>query len=91
MRLLAALFLETSVIIHATWSVQDQRHYGGVTVASISTTIATLSLAGCPLMAGFYTKDGILEVSWAVSVPTADLVSFMGGLTGVVLADGVSK
>jgi NADH:ubiquinone oxidoreductase subunit 5 (subunit L)/multisubunit Na+/H+ antiporter MnhA subunit len=78
----AALFLGAGMVIHATWSIQDQRRYGGVAVASTPTTIATLSLAGCPFLAGFYTKDGILEVSWAVAEPTSDIASF--GLLFVV-------
>ena len=68
----AALFLGAGSVIHATHANQDQRRYGSVGVAGLPATVATLSLAGWPFLAGFYTKDGILEVSWAVMVPVAD-------------------
>jgi NADH:ubiquinone oxidoreductase subunit 5 (subunit L)/multisubunit Na+/H+ antiporter MnhA subunit len=68
----AALFLCAGGVIHVAYSGQDQRRYGGVPVAPVPATIATLSLVGWPFLSGFYTKDAILEVSWSVMHPAAD-------------------
>ena len=65
----AALFLGAGMVIHASWSSHDRRRLGVITVPATPTTLATLSLTGCPFLASFYTKDSILEVSWAVSSP----------------------
>lgn len=67
----ALLFQGAGVVIHACADVQDMRRSGG---AHFSLPLAwtvllqgSLSLLGWPFQAGFYSKDAILEQSWASS------------------------
>jgi len=75
----AALFLSAGFVIHANASHQDLRRYGGL-LCPAGTIVASASLAGWPLLSGFYTKDGILEVSWTAMHPVADIAN-----TGMLL------
>lgn len=65
----ALLFLGAGSIIHALSDEQDMRKMGGVvrvlpfTYAMIC--IGSLALVGFPFLAGFYSKDVILEVAYA--------------------------
>jgi proton-translocating NADH-quinone oxidoreductase chain L len=65
----ALLFLGAGSVIHALSDQQDMRKMGGIlqilpfTYAMMC--IGTLSLIGFPFLAGFYSKDVILEVSFA--------------------------
>nr|QBB87161.1 NADH dehydrogenase subunit 5 [Helicana wuana] len=68
----ALLFMCAGIIIHSVGNYQDIRHMGGLvqfmplSVAFMS--VANLALCGFPFLAGFYSKDMILEVafmSWA--------------------------
>jgi proton-translocating NADH-quinone oxidoreductase chain L len=65
----ALLFLSAGSVIHATSDEQDMRKMGGlqpflpITYAVI--LIGSFSLAGFPFMAGFYSKEAILESSYA--------------------------
>ena len=60
----ACLFLGSGSVIHALSGEQDIRRMGGLGL-KIRTTyrtflIATLAIAGVPLLAGFFSKDAIL-------------------------------
>src|SRR5215475_4899572 len=60
----ACLFLGSGSVIHALGGEQDMRRMGGLSL-KIQTTfrtflIATLAIAGVPLLAGFFSKDAIL-------------------------------
>lgn len=65
----ALLFLGAGSVIHALSDEQDMRKMGGlkeILPFSYSiTVIGSLALIGFPFLAGFYSKDIILEVSYA--------------------------
>ena len=60
------LFLCAGVIIHGIGDIQDIRYLGGVLrglpVISVFFIGASLALCGFPFIAGFYSKDVILEI-----------------------------
>ncbi len=60
----ACLFLGSGSVIHAMHHAQDLKDMGGLRkkmpVTFVTFAIATLALAGLPLMSGFYSKDAIL-------------------------------
>jgi NADH-quinone oxidoreductase subunit L len=74
----ALLFLGAGSVIHAMHHEQDMRHYGGLR-KSIPLTfwamlLGTLAITGVGIygiggFAGFYSKDAIIEVSWAAGKP----------------------
>lgn len=63
----ALLFLTAGAVIHALANEQDIRKYGGLQqILKFSYTcllIGTLALVGTPFLAGFYSKDVILELA----------------------------
>ena len=65
----ALLFLGAGVAIHATSDVQDLRLQGGAHQALpwawATLLLGTVSLIGTPFLAGYYSKDAILEIAWA--------------------------
>lgn len=71
----ALLFLGAGVAIHATADVQDLRLAGGghraLPFAWACLLLGTLSLVGWPFLAGYYSKDAILELAWATPGPFA--------------------
>ncbi len=91
----ACLFLGSGSVIHALGGEQDIRKMGGL-ASKIPTTyrtflIATLAIAGVPLLAGFFSKDAVLaaafeahfesapwlgRVLWAAALFTAGLTAF---------------
>nr|AKM70284.1 NADH dehydrogenase subunit 5 [Cethosia biblis] len=62
----ALLFMCAGVIIHMTNNNQDIRMMGGISIfvplTSLCMNISNLSLCGIPFLAGFYSKDMILEM-----------------------------
>jgi NADH-quinone oxidoreductase subunit L len=67
----ALLFLGAGSVIHAMHHEQDMRNMGGLRKDIPFTfwmmTIGTLALTGFPFTAGFYSKDAIIEASYAAS------------------------
>ena len=65
------LFLGAGAVIHAVVDNQDFRKYGGlITFLPLTYSvilIASLSLVAFPFMAGFYSKDFILESAYGLS------------------------
>src|SRR5690606_22989925 len=61
----ALLFLGAGSVIHALGGEQDMRRMGGLgkrmRVTGTTALIATLAIAGVPLLAGFFSKDAILS------------------------------
>nr|YP_010026610.1 NADH dehydrogenase subunit 5 [Phyllocnistis citrella]QOQ85858.1 NADH dehydrogenase subunit 5 [Phyllocnistis citrella] len=61
----ALLFLCAGMIIHLMCDIQDIRFMGGIgkfiPLTSLCMNISNLSLCGIPFLAGFYSKDLILE------------------------------
>jgi len=65
----ALLFLSAGAVIHALADEQDMRRMGGL-IKTLPFTyslmfIGSLSLAGFPFLTGFYSKDAILELTYA--------------------------
>nr|WOR80870.1 NADH dehydrogenase subunit 5 [Anaspides swaini] len=64
----ALLFMCAGVIIHNMKDYQDIRSMGGLAkqmpLSSMLMMLANLSLCGTPFLAGFYSKDLILEISF---------------------------
>ena len=62
----ALLFLCAGSVIHACQHVQDLRFLGMLTnqipIAVSCLNVANLALCGFPFLAGFYSKDVILEI-----------------------------
>ncbi|MGH9399018.1 MAG: NADH-quinone oxidoreductase subunit L [Thermoanaerobaculia bacterium] len=91
----ACLFLGAGSVMHALGGEQDMRRMGGLSLR-IRTTfrtflVATLAIAGVPLLAGFFSKDAILaavfgahfeaapwlgKALWAAALFTAGLTAF---------------
>jgi len=70
----ALLFLGAGSVIHARADEQDRRRRGGLVrllpVTYAGRFIGSVALRGLPFLAGFYSKDVILEVAYAsFSVP----------------------
>ena len=87
----ALLFLAAGSVIHALVGEQDMRRMGGLRrllpVTYALMWIGSLSLAGIPPFAGYFSKDVILEAAWAsgsgvglycfwVGIATAFLTAF---------------
>nr|YP_337856.1 NADH dehydrogenase subunit 5 [Lysiosquillina maculata]ABA18068.1 NADH dehydrogenase subunit 5 [Lysiosquillina maculata] len=74
----ALLFMCAGVIIHSAKDYQDIRMMGGLTKYMPLTTfhlnLANLALCGMPFMAGFYSKDLILEMAFMGSI---NYISFL--------------
>ena len=60
----ACLFLGSGAVIHALHGEQDIRHMGGLKkhlpITYWTFLVASLAIAGVPLLAGFFSKDEIL-------------------------------
>jgi NADH-quinone oxidoreductase subunit L len=65
----ALLFLGSGSVIHGMGGEQDIRKMGGLRrfmpITHWTFVIATLAIAGCPMFAGFFSKDEILFYAWA--------------------------
>lgn len=63
----ALLFLCAGVLIHGGGGTQDIRYFGALTksypLISVCLNLANFSLCGIPFMAGFYSKDMIIELA----------------------------
>nr|YP_009355909.1 NADH dehydrogenase subunit 5 [Papilio rex]APC61766.1 NADH dehydrogenase subunit 5 [Papilio rex] len=62
----ALLFMCAGVVIHMMNDIQDIRYMGGISLyiplTSLCLNISNLALCGLPFLAGFYSKDLILEM-----------------------------
>jgi NADH-quinone oxidoreductase subunit L len=87
----ALLFLGAGSVIHAMHHEQDMRHMGGlgrkIPLTTAAMAIGTLALTGFPFTAGYFSKDAIIESTYATHtsgaayayvllVVTAGLTSF---------------
>jgi NADH-quinone oxidoreductase subunit L len=75
----ALLFLGAGSVIHALAGEQDVRRMGGLgkhmRVTGTTSLIATLAIAGVPLLSGFFSKDAILA-----HTATSELIADYGNL-----------
>ena len=78
----ALLFLSAGSVIHALSDEQDMRKMGGllnIIPFTYSTMfIGSLSLMGFPFMAGFYSKDIILELAFSKFVLSSHFAYWLG-------------
>jgi NADH-quinone oxidoreductase subunit L len=69
----ALLFLGAGSVIHGLHGEQDLRRMGGLAPRMMTTTITMIiggaGLAGCPLLAGFFSKDEILAAAFGGQRP----------------------
>jgi NADH-ubiquinone oxidoreductase chain 5 len=79
----ALLFLSAGVIIHGAFDVQDTRKLGGYHQLFpwtwFTMLCSSLSLVGWPFLAGFYSKDAVLELCY--SLPVYAVMTFVTLLT----------
>ncbi|MSO71694.1 MAG: NADH-quinone oxidoreductase subunit L [Alphaproteobacteria bacterium] len=84
----ALLFLCAGAVIHGVHHEQDLNRMGGLAarmpVTAALMWIGSLSLAGMPMFAGYYSKDLILESAFAANTPVAT-IAFWLGLAGVLM------
>lgn len=86
----ALLFLGAGSVIHAMGDTQDMRKLGGL-IRSIPYTysmmlIGSLSLMGFPFLAGFYSKDAILELAYGKYTIDGTFAHWMGTLAALMTA-----
>jgi NADH-quinone oxidoreductase subunit L len=78
----ALLFLGSGSVIHGLDGEQDMRKMGGMRKLQPWTFwtmwLGTLSLAGFPLFAGFYSKDMILESAFASATGYGEFAFYLG-------------
>jgi NADH-quinone oxidoreductase subunit L len=71
----ACLFLGSGSVIHALGGEQDLRRMGGlakkIPITYATFLVATLAIAGVPLLAGFFSKDAILAAVFEARFPQA--------------------
>ncbi|YP_005296398.1 NADH dehydrogenase subunit 5 (mitochondrion) [Procambarus clarkii] len=74
----ALLFLCAGVVIHSLGDYQDIRMMGGLIISmpltGVCMNLSNLSLCGMPFMAGFYSKDLILEMAFMSNI---NFISFI--------------
>ena len=77
----ALLFLGQGVQIHQSSNIQDMRTQGGahraLPWAWTCLLLGSLSLTGWPFLAGYYSKDQILELCWSTSSQTQSFQHFI--------------
>ena len=86
----ALLFLGAGSIIHSVLDEQDMRKIGGLKQLMPYTysilVIGSLALAGFPFLAGFYSKDLILEVAYAKYTPISHFSYYLGSIGAFLTA-----
>ena len=86
----ALLFLSAGSVIHAMHHEQDMRNYGGlwkkIKFTYVMMWIGNLAIIGCPLLAGYYSKESILAVAGLSAKPMADFAFWVGMATAVLTA-----
>ncbi len=86
----ALLFLGCGSVIHAMSNEQDVRFMGGLKkympVTYWTFLLASLSISGVPLFAGFFSKDEILAMAFASHVGAGKFAWFIGTLVAFITA-----
>lgn len=80
----ALLFLGAGAVIHSIVGEQDIRKMGGLSRSTpfvyVAMLLGSLALMGFPYLSGFYSKDLILETSYAVFYVDSSLAYILGSL-----------
>ncbi|MBF0123893.1 MAG: NADH-quinone oxidoreductase subunit L [Magnetococcales bacterium] len=78
----ALLFLGAGSVIHAMHHEQDMRRMGGlarkIPVTYALMVVGTLALTGFPGLAGFFSKDAILESAYAAHTTVGQIAFWLG-------------
>src|SRR5437763_2122855 len=86
----ALLFLGAGSVIHAMSAEQDMRRMGGlwnrIPYTYAVMWIGSLSLAGIPFFAGFFSKDTMLAASWASGTAVGRYSFCLGVVTAFLTA-----
>ena len=86
----ALLFLSAGSVIHAMSAEQDMRRMGGlwdkIPYTYVLMWIGSLSLAGIPIFAGYYSKDVILAAAWASGTAVGRYSFCLGTFTAFLTA-----
>lgn len=86
----ALLFLSSGSVIHALNDEQDMRKMGGLRrilpYTYIMFVIGSLSLMGFPFLTGYYSKDTILEVTYACHNLTSHFAYWLGTIAAFCTA-----
>jgi NADH-quinone oxidoreductase subunit L len=86
----ALLFLGAGSVIHAMSGEQDMRKMGGlralIPVSYLLMWVGSLALAGIWPFAGYYSKDVILEASWAAGTGVGHYGYWLGTLAAFLTA-----
>jgi NADH-quinone oxidoreductase subunit L len=84
----ALLFMSAGLVIHHLGGEQDIRKMGGLRTLMPRTHLAflvgSLSLAGIPIFAGFWSKDGIIAAAFALDSALGATL-YAAGLVGALL------
>ena len=84
----ALLFLSAGAVIYSMHHEQDMRKMGGlrkkIPITYAVMMIGTLALTGFPFLAGFYSKDAILEAAFAAHTPVGTFAWILGMLAAVM-------
>ena len=83
----ALLFLAAGSVIHGLSGEQDLRKMGGLRkklpITFWTTTVGVFTIAGCPLLAAFFSKDAILYAAF-LQGPSGKLLWFVGLVTALL-------
>ncbi len=86
----ALLFLGAGSVIHAMSDEQDMRKMGGIykkiPITYAYMWIGNLALVGLPVFAGYYSKDMILEATYASNVPLSRMAFWFGIMAAIMTA-----
>ena len=86
----ALLFLSAGSVIHALGDEQDMRKMGGLSklipLTYAMMFIGSISLMGFPFLAGFYSKDAILELAFGKFTITSHFAYWLGTISASLTA-----
>ncbi|MBV9276279.1 MAG: NADH-quinone oxidoreductase subunit L [Verrucomicrobia bacterium] len=86
----ALLFLGAGSVIHAMHHEQNMWQMGGLQkkmpITFWTFLIATLALSGCPPLAGFWSKDGIVAAAFEHNLAAATVISIINFFTAYYMA-----
>ncbi len=86
----ALLFLGSGAVIHAVSDEQDMRKMGGlakhIKITYAMMIIGTLALTGVPFLAGYYSKDAVIEAAFAAGTGVGEYAFWCGVGAAVLTA-----